>query len=101
MSIAKPPCAQLGPRNNRAMPLLRRSDPAPFSPPVLAGSLLLSGFAPVMRGTSGTLAAAVPLAAWAYHVEPGRLTLFALAGALCVVALAAGEWAIRSGVLKG
>lgn len=43
------------------MPLLRDTDPAPrdlLRPSVLLGSLGLSGFAPVMRGTAGTLVCA-------------------------------------------
>jgi phosphatidylglycerophosphatase A len=81
---------------------LKTNDPPNvFAPPVLFGSLLLSGFAPIMRGTSGTLAAAAGLGIWVYLAHPPQAHILALALALALLSLVVAEWGISSGLLRG
>ena len=76
----------------------RPSDPANlFSPPVLLGSLGLSGFAPILRGTSGTAVAALGLALWAYLAAPPSWQMLAAGGLLALLAIIVGEWATARG----
>ncbi len=84
------------------MSWLKSSDPPNlFAPPVLLGSLFLSGFAPVMRGTFGTLLASLGLGLWVYFAHPPALAMLAVAAILALVSWAVGEWAIALGHLKG
>lgn len=84
------------------MAWLKSSDPqTPFAPPVLLGSLFLSGFAPAMRGTSGTLLASLGLGLWVYLAHPPALWMLGLAGMLALISLAVCEWGIALGHIKG
>lgn len=81
------------------MPILRPTDPPRHEltrPPVLLGSLLLSGFAPVLRGTSGTLVAAAPAFLALGMADSARLWLWiGLAAGFSLLSLAVGEWVLR------
>lgn len=79
------------------MPLLRPTDPPAadlFKPPVLLGSLFLSGFAPALRGTCGTIVAAAP--ALLLLDVPHRLWLWVgLALGFSLISLAVGEAVLK------
>ncbi len=81
------------------MGFLRPTDPPAsqiFKPPALLGSLFLSGFAPILRGTSGTLVAALP-SFLALGMGPRALLWLwiGLAASFSVLSLSVGEWVLR------
>lgn len=64
-------------------------------PEVLLGSLFLSGFAPVLRGTAGTTVAAVGLGLWMKLAANEPLALWGAAVALCLASLGLGKRVLR------
>jgi phosphatidylglycerophosphatase A len=81
------------------MAFLKPADPPPAalrSPEILLGSLGLSGFVPAMRGTAGTVVAAVP-AALLIQFGPGLWVWWLLA----VVASGLSLWAGAAVISRG
>lgn len=83
-----------------AMPYLRPTDPPAgdlFKPPVFLGSLMLSGFAPVMRGTSGTILAVIPAFFLLGQPMPEQLGLWlGFALAYSILSLIVGTAVLRA-----
>jgi phosphatidylglycerophosphatase A len=80
------------------MRFLKSSDPRGavlLSPAVLVGSVGLSGFAPVMRGTSGSIATAVVAYALLAAGLPTPLMWWALAGVTTALSLWAGDVVVK------
>jgi len=79
------------------MSFLKASDPrgkSLFSAGVVVGSLGWTGFAPVMRGTSGSIATA--LVAWGLLFAPGGVSVWWIATvATCALSLWAGSAVLR------
>jgi phosphatidylglycerophosphatase A len=81
------------------MTMLKPADPPPAAlrtPEVLVGSIGLSGFAPVMRGTAGSIAAAIP-AAWLIWLGVGPWIWWPMAIVASALSLWAGQTVLRKG----
>jgi phosphatidylglycerophosphatase A len=82
------------------LPFLRPTDPPAahlWRPAVLAGSLLGSGFAPVLRGTAGTALVAAPSLALLWVPDPARWVVWAALGLVfSVLSLLTGRAVLRA-----